>query len=1031
MEPNDLSSRPVSVGQEVLPLGITSNDHWAQKSCDSGLDFQGLEVDGPIGQAYTTDEAMPIIDLRYPNQPLGHGGYPLASRAPPFAMGGQSLYQTNNMLLLSQLPPQPFHPDLRNLEQPPPLPSQGLFKMLQSNGDPHTLHGHYTDLSDPPDLFASLREEQVPPPEEDMHPADPDMIPYEQDLRFEGDLYTPRWVRGHGNKREGWCGICKPGRWLVLKNSAFWYDKSFTHGISAATGSPFQEPLETRRMDGNPDVWEGICGSCNGWIALVSSKKKGTTWFRHAYKCHAHPKVKDAPKRRRETSHGRAVCKARSPPPPVPLLFCPSHETRLTLAPVYHSFGDPKAQPPTPNQTPTSAAFPSPVFETPQACQGSFHEPGGLTPRFAEEYSVFNATPGNLRGTQGPFADFLPATPSSASGGHKRLLSAEGFAIQIAAHTNHFSPNPNAPLPPVDPSRRLPSSPDPGVAGESSADAAQVQLSPTISKSRSSKKVRRGTVTEPPETTQIISPPPTARKGERKLAPKPNMQNDEPFGQLDFVDPSHQDMTALMTNPNDLFSYPLSAPATAPVNFWDSSMSMGMDLDFGASGANVFQSPNPSLHRHTGSFDWNADMPLFQDATVPPPSSNQENVQPIRRERALAPKPPASEALPVNTTLSGASATLLPALDDPFAMMQNGEGVNPGLLLSRPQTSALDADFNALAESESGSAEEAIAASNKPHSVSGLRRANTAKAARAGKLPNRAVASSPIKSSARPGLGRSYSENRGKKALARAPLPPLAPASRPVLHAGGSSHMPGPRSRGRGSGRISPSKAMPRVSSLAAIPEASPQHHPRTSVRFIIDALGRASAETTVVGAGTAPDRRLPRSKTSRDVSTSRSWNSSEDDDSTDDEPIIIPSRNNSFNASFALPDPRKPVGSIFHSSRRSISERSASNSANDAESEAETVVHERQSKGGDATSELRKVREDRQKRSSRMGSGQAQGFVSTNLGSFTGGIISPTSLTESSYGPESQGVRCVCDSTSPDEGGDLMVHWYVHRSQS
>jgi len=75
-------------------------------------------------------------------------------------------------------------------------------------------------------------------------------------------------------------------------------------------------------MDGNPDVWEGLCGSCNEWVALVSSKKKGTTWFRHAYKvsrdlvrelqaltsqCHTHPKVKDAPKRRRESSHARAM----------------------------------------------------------------------------------------------------------------------------------------------------------------------------------------------------------------------------------------------------------------------------------------------------------------------------------------------------------------------------------------------------------------------------------------------------------------------------------------------------------------------------------------------------------------------------------------------------------------------------------------------------------------------------------------------------------------------------------------------------
>jgi len=63
-------------------------------------------------------------------------------------------------------------------------------------------------------------------------------------------------------------------------------------------------------MDGNPDVWEGLCGSCNEWVALVSSKKKGTTWFRHAYKCHTHPKIKDAPKRRRESSHTRTTLAA-------------------------------------------------------------------------------------------------------------------------------------------------------------------------------------------------------------------------------------------------------------------------------------------------------------------------------------------------------------------------------------------------------------------------------------------------------------------------------------------------------------------------------------------------------------------------------------------------------------------------------------------------------------------------------------------------------------------------------------------------
>ncbi|KAF2125651.1 hypothetical protein P153DRAFT_389105 [Dothidotthia symphoricarpi CBS 119687] len=208
--------------------------------------------------------------------------------------------QSNTSPLVTP-PEQPF-----SLEFPPLLPSQGLFRLPSNDVDRQRgSSSHYSDLSGPPDLFASLYEQPSNPPESDMNPSDPDLVPHEQDTRFTGDLYTPRWVRGHGNKREGWCGLCKPGRWLVLKNSAFWYDKSFTHGVSAATGAAFKGPHDTRRTEGNLDVWEGLCGSCGDWIALVSSKKKGTTWFRHAYKCHTHPKLKDGPKRRRETQAGR------------------------------------------------------------------------------------------------------------------------------------------------------------------------------------------------------------------------------------------------------------------------------------------------------------------------------------------------------------------------------------------------------------------------------------------------------------------------------------------------------------------------------------------------------------------------------------------------------------------------------------------------------------------------------------------------------------------------------------------------------
>ncbi|CAG8975782.1 hypothetical protein HYALB_00008223 [Hymenoscyphus albidus] len=298
------SPRP-SMRSAPYTMVSTRSKRWSTGSCATMpsrrpspfIYHSGHEVFTPHQPRMSSRHSSPTL----PNAQLPLNTMNLQTQQHPFMLANNTGFHRNSMLL----PSHNFH-EPNQFETPPPLLSHGLFRMLQSNADPHSLHAHYTDLSDPPDLYASLHEEQVPPPPEDMNPSDPNLTPHEQELRFDGDLYTPRWVRGHGNKREGWCGICKPGRWLVLKNSAFWYDKSFTHGISAATGSPFQEPQESRRMDGNPDVWEGLCGSCNEWVALVSSKK-GTTWFRHAYKCHTHPKIKDAPKRRRESSHTRAL----------------------------------------------------------------------------------------------------------------------------------------------------------------------------------------------------------------------------------------------------------------------------------------------------------------------------------------------------------------------------------------------------------------------------------------------------------------------------------------------------------------------------------------------------------------------------------------------------------------------------------------------------------------------------------------------------------------------------------------------------
>jgi hypothetical protein len=46
--------------------------------------------------------------------------------------------------------------------------------------------------------------------------------PRKQVLKFTNDQYTPTWVRFSGAKKEGLCDLCTPGKWLQLKNSAFW-----------------------------------------------------------------------------------------------------------------------------------------------------------------------------------------------------------------------------------------------------------------------------------------------------------------------------------------------------------------------------------------------------------------------------------------------------------------------------------------------------------------------------------------------------------------------------------------------------------------------------------------------------------------------------------------------------------------------------------------------------------------------------------------------------------------------------------------
>ncbi|KAI1879687.1 hypothetical protein JX265_002641 [Neoarthrinium moseri] len=692
-------------------------------------------------------------------------------------------------------------------------------------------------------------------------------------------------------------------------------------------------------------------------------------------------------------------------------------------------FGDPNAQPPTPIQTPTSAIFPSPVFQTPRNKQGSFEGFSSGTPRFAEEYSVFNSTPGNLRGSQGPFVDFSVPSPYPQSAGHKRHSSAENIAFEIAAHVNHFSPSPNLPLPPVCPSQRLQSSPGPLATSRSQED----RPASFDAQDRPYKKCRQEGSEE--SQGQTATPPPSARKGTRKLAPKlqmTTMHNEHGYPPEFVVGTPQQNpnmMPNFVTTPTDMFGYPMSAPPTAPV-FWDDASMAGMDIDFHNVAANMFQNPG---HRAMNSLDWRRSNEMFQETGIIP-QPNQEGNNPPRRERPLAPKPMVPNPEADNQDISMYGTSFVAPIGDPFGMMNHVGGVDPGLLFTRPPSSNMEpATYDPMAQAplmQPMSQPEPPQLPAAPPQRSDIRRVASTKEITLSKRPERAAISSPIKSTGRPGLSRSLSDNRGRKPVHRASLPALAPAARPVSQQGGSSRPPSQASRS--SGRISPLKNHHRLSSLTSIPE-SVTPRIRTSVKFTIDSRGRARAETTSVALDSDEDK-TPKAVRSRkeNLSRSKNWSSEEEDDSSsDDEPIIIPSRNTSF----ALPDPNKPTTSNpLQFSRRSISEQSTSSlgiyynepssAVMDNESEAETEVNEPAGSRGDASSELRKVVQDRQKRalntSQRFAPPSARSSASTiSPGSFTEATV-PTPSTS-----REESIRCVCQRTeSPRNSDGFMVQW-------
>jgi hypothetical protein len=625
---------------------------------------------------------------------------------------------------------------------------------------------------------------------------------------------------------------------------------------------------------------------------------------------------------------------------------------------------------------------------------------------------------------------------------------------------NKLPPNASLQLPRVESSKILRSSPVPLQTPTFGHSAAADQLPGPVE--RSAKKACRGPAALESQR-QPVTPPPTARKGDRKLAPKLDtvtMQNDQDFVQQHYMATTPQQaMGSFVTAQGDMFAYPLSAPASAPAfgaqrSFWDSDPNLaGLNIDFGTGGGEVFQ-PHSS-HQASGPAAWAAANQMLQshDGVAGHGSGHASSGDHHSTLVSQGPMP----MLVTSSAEHRMFAVSYPTpVDDPFGISDNGGAVNPGLLFSQPQSASMhQAPFSQSMQPpgptahQGGQLDGSVSSIPEAGNHSELRRSASVKDVTP-KKQDRTSASSPTKSTGRPGLSRSFSENRGRKPLGRSSLPTLAPAPRPqsqlVNNAGVGAKRAVVSQPQRPSGRSSPSKSthhkhQHRLSSLSSIPETSGPRM-RTQAKFTIDANGRARVETTVVVVNEPSP--TARKRHSSYTAPRRQWDSSSDDDSssTDEDPIIIPSRNTSF----ALPDPLKPTTvHPFHSSRPRISERSTTSSTsfrgglqNDEDSDGETVVDEltpTRKASGDAVSELRKLRESRQrqhttskhKRLTSSGSRAAASF-----GNYSGRCAtSPTTLSDASLptptsdSSRNRGVRCVCNRTEAGRD-EFLVQWCV-----
>ncbi|KAL9009356.1 MAG: hypothetical protein Q9173_005610 [Seirophora scorigena] len=269
----------------------------------------------------------------------------------------------------------------------------------------------------------------------------------------------------------------------------------------------------------------------------------------------------------------------------------------MSFEPPTYSFSYPSAQPPTPTRTPTSATFAQSFgWETPRQ-ESSFYDPR-VTWNTADPWAEspdFLKTPKHL-------AFSTPLKSPTKSAGTKRPLPGQNIEEQIATHVHHLSPNPERTLPPVEPSPRLSSSPNPSSTSKRACHrSAETELTPVKTKqdeeAASSMRSADSMQTPPPTSTttsrtRMVENIQFAKKGKNSGTTNRRMSSPGRTRAWD-IEPApprvetSPGFPSLQFSP-ELFHFPSTGPATAPAFpqaklFWDTAQPHdAMNIDFSA-----------------------------------------------------------------------------------------------------------------------------------------------------------------------------------------------------------------------------------------------------------------------------------------------------------------------------------------------------------------------------------------------------------------------------------------------------------------